>query len=600
MIEYASVQGRHNVTQVNEAERLSALRQLNLLDTPPSESFDRITRMARQLFNLPIAAVSLTDCDRLWFKSRVGVEHWSIPRDKAPCAQVADSASPLVIPDMLSDPVYRSSMLAASGVRFYAGAPLITKQGYCLGSMCVLGTDARESSAGEVVVFTDLAAMVMAQIELQHAFGRIDPVSALPNRTQFLEDLEDLARDSLPGEQRYVVLVDIASPEQVSEAVRVMGPGHVDRLLVEASFKITASLGQNRKAYHVAATQVAFLAPEDSDEQSYLAELENEVERLQSSVNSRFATTVAIGIAPFKLGEVAPVDVFRMAHSACQDSRKLEAKVGLYSDGIDQTHRRRYTVVHDFGDALDASDQLRLVFQPRVDIASGACCGAEALLRWLHPALGEIAPAEFIPMIERTALARPTTAWVLEAAVRQSAKWSAAGLDLKISVNVSAANLEEVDFVDRLQDVLARHGVPFSRLELEVTESAMMSNAGSALALLNRISALGIDLAIDDFGTGYSSLAYLQQLPAQVIKADQSFMRGLVNNERKRALVKTMIALSHNFDYRVVAEGVEDEDVLSLLLAAGCDEAQGYLFAKPMPPEDLVLWLSHRTMNIIR
>ncbi len=578
-----------------EAERLGALRQLNLLDTPRSESFDRITRMASQLFNLPIAAVSLTDSDRQWFKSRVGVEHWSIPRDKAPCAQVADSASPLVIPDMLSDPVYRSSVLAASGVRFYAGAPLITKQGYCLGSMCVLGNDAREISEGEVAVLADLAAMVMAQIELQHAFGRIDPVSALPNRTQFLEDLEDLARDCLAGEQHYVVLVDIASPEQVSEAVRVVGPGHVDRLLLEASFKITAGLGQNRRAYHVAATQVAFLAPEGIDEQSYLAELGNEVESLQSSVNSRFATTVAIGIAPFKPGEVAPVDVLRMAHSACQDSRKLEAKVGLYSDGIDQRHRRRYSIIHDFGDALETSDQLRLVFQPRMDMASGTCCGAEALLRWLHPALGQISPAEFIPMIEQTTLARPTTAWVLETAMRQSAKWRAAGLDLKISVNVSAANLEEIDFVDRLQDVLARHGVPFSCLELEVTESAMMSNAGSALALLKRISALGIDLAIDDFGTGYSSLAYLQQLPAQVIKIDQSFMRGLVDDERKQTLVKTMVALSHDFNYRVVAEGVEDEEVLSLLRTAGCDEVQGYLVARPMPPEDLVLWLSHRS-----
>ena len=585
--------------RVNEAERLNALRQINLLDTPPSESFDRITRMASQLFNLPIAAVSLTDCDRQWFKSRVGVEHWSIPREKAPCAQVAEYASPLVIPDLLADPVYHSSLLAECGVRFYAGAPLLTKQGFCLGAMCVLGTEARESSPAELAVLGDLAAMVMAQIELQHAFGRIDPVSALPNRIQFLENLEDLAHDCRRDEQRYLVLVDIASPEQVSEAARVMGPGHVDRLLAEASYKITASLGQSRAAYHVASTQVAFLAPEDVDEQSYLTTLENGITGFESSSSSRFVTTVAIGVAPFKLSEVAPIDVLRMAHSASQDARQSESKVGLYSPGIDRRHRRRYTIIHDFGDALEASDQLRLVFQPRMDIALGACCGAEALLRWRHPELGDIPPGEFIPMIERTTLARPTTAWVLEAAVRQAATWSTAGLDLKMSVNVSAANLEEADFADRLQDLLALYECPASRLELEVTESAMMGDTGKAFNMLERISSLGVDLAIDDFGTGYSSLAYLQQLPAQVIKIDRSFMHGIAEDERKQALVKTMIALSHNFGYRVVAEGVEDVGVLSLLLAAGCNEAQGYLFAKPMPAEDLVLWLSGRRVGVL-
>ena len=210
--------------QANEAERLQALRQLHLLDTAPSESFDRLTRMASSVFDLPIAAVSLTDSDRQWFKSRVGVEHWSIPRHKAPCAEVADSAGTVIINDLHGDPFYRDSPLARSGVRFYAGAPLITRQGFCLGSMCVLGNEARGTSAQEMGMLGDLAAMVMAQIELQHAFGRIDPVSGLPNRTQFFEDMEDLARTDARGSSRYLVLVDIANPEQVSEAATCVAP----------------------------------------------------------------------------------------------------------------------------------------------------------------------------------------------------------------------------------------------------------------------------------------------------------------------------------------------------------------------------------------
>lgn len=173
----------------DEDARLGALRQLNLLDTGPSESFDRITRMASQIFGLPISAVSLTDRDRQWFKSRVGVEHRSIPRDKAPCAQVAESARPVLIPDLLADEVYANSVLADQGVRFYAGAPLVTREGFGLGALCVLGTEPRTASDAEMAALGDLAEMVMSQIELQHAFGRIDPLSGLPNRTQFLDDL---------------------------------------------------------------------------------------------------------------------------------------------------------------------------------------------------------------------------------------------------------------------------------------------------------------------------------------------------------------------------------------------------------------------------
>ncbi|RYE95593.1 MAG: GAF domain-containing protein, partial [Oxalobacteraceae bacterium] len=174
---------------------MDALHQLKLLDTPASESFDRITRMASQIFGLPIAAVSLTDHDRQWFKSRVGVDHCSIPRAGAPCAEVAETTQLLVIEDFLEDSDYAESPLGRAGNRFYAGAPLVTNDGYGLGALCVLGTEPRRASSAELAALTDLAAMVMAQIELQHAFGRIDPVSGMPTRNQFREDLIDLARD---------------------------------------------------------------------------------------------------------------------------------------------------------------------------------------------------------------------------------------------------------------------------------------------------------------------------------------------------------------------------------------------------------------------
>lgn len=573
-----------------EEARLNALHQLDLLDTPVSEAFDRITRMAAQLFNLPISAVSLTDNDRQWFKSRVGVEHCSIPRDKAPCAQVADSAGCVVLPDLLADRYYHDSPLARSGIRFYAGAPLTTREGFCLGAMCVLGTEPRQASTAEMSALADLAAMVMSQIELQHAFGRVDPSSGLSNRNQFIEDLADLSRDQPQGGRRLLVLVDLASAEQLNSAVRVMGPAYLDDLVHEAVKVIRAGIGPDSKIYHVAATQFVFLAPPGSEPAAYAGVLGAELEALEGRVSPIFMNGLACGIAPFDLEVPGPRDALRTAHSAAQDARVAGIRIGVYSSIHDATHQRRFRLLKDFPDALLRTDQLSLVYQPRIDLASGQCVGAEALLRWAHPELGRVSPGEFIPLVEQTSMGRAMTAWVLETALEQLAAWRGRGLDLQISVNVSAGNLGERDFAEQVQGALQRHEVPSRCLELEVTESAVMQNAAQGAAMLQAIVHAGIRVAIDDFGTGYSSLSYLQRLPAHVVKVDQSFMHDLVADHRKRALVLSIVTLSHDLGYRVVVEGVEDEEVLNLVKAAGCDEVQGYLFGRPMTPGDFVAW----------
>ncbi|CAH2603167.1 EAL domain-containing protein [Rhodovastum atsumiense] len=574
-----------------EEARLDALRQLDLLDTPPSEAFDRITRMAARLFDLPIAAVSLTDLDRQWFKSRVGVSHTQIPRDRAPCAQVAESSGVLVIPDLLDDPWYRDSYLAGTGVRFYAAAPLITREGHCLGAMCVLGIEPRQASGAEMAALGDLAAMVMAQIELQHAFGRVDPLSGLPNRNQFIEDLEDLARDRPADEPRMVVLVDLAGPERLSATLRVMGSAHVDEAILRAARVLRAAMGAEKRIYHVGPTQFLFLAPPGADATRIAAGLDATLVVLGGDVGPGLMTDAVAGIAPFHLGKVIPRDVLRIAHGAAEDARLTGQRTGLYSQEQDKAHRRRFRLLQDFAQAVTRPGQLRLVYQPRIDLASGRCLGAEALLRWRHPELGEVSPGEFMPLVERTAMVHPATGWVLAAAMRQLRTWRDGGITLQISVNISTVNLVEGEFAATVLDGLVRHRLPAECLELEVTESAVMQDAGRALAALQALADGGIRLAIDDFGTGYSSLAYLQRLPASVVKIDQSFMRDLMGDARRRALVAAMISLGHDLGYHVVAEGVESVGVRDYLASVGCDEAQGYLFGRPMEVDDFVTWV---------
>jgi len=575
---------------INEARRMQALRKLNLLDTPPSEAFDRITRMAARLFNLPIAAVSLTDTDRQWFKSRVGVEHTSIPRMKAPCGEVADSRDPLVIADLLADAGYSNSPLAAGGVRYYAGAPLMTQDGHCLGALCVLGTAPRDTTAEELASLQDLAGMVMAQIEMMHAIGRVDPISGLPNRTQFIEDFQDMQNERPGGEWRLAILINLATPDQLAHAARAMDSVYLDELVNDAAAWIRDEIGNGRKVYHVATTQFVLLAAPGVTLDLCVRLIEAKIANAIATIKTSFVATPAVGVAPFEVGAADCLSVLRRAQSAVQDAIERATHVAVYSAHEDRLYRRRFTLLGDFATALESTDQLRLVFQPRIDIASGLCVGAEALLRWNHPTLGPIGPAEFIPFIERSRLAQATTAWVLAAALDQQQAWRQAGLALQLSLNVSAINLLEPDLASRVAEALDRRGLPRDCLELEITESAIMEQPARANATLEAIAASGVHLAIDDFGTGYSSLAYLQRMPADVVKIDQSFIRELETDQRQQGLVQAMISLSQDLGHRVVAEGVENEAVLAFLRGAGCDEAQGYLFARPLEVDVFTGW----------
>jgi len=579
-----------------ELRRMHALTELDLLDTPPSEAFDRITRMAARLFDLPIAAVSLTDSHRQWFKSRVGVTRMQIPRLPAPCALVTDSASTLVVEDLLLHADLRDSVLASDGVRFYAGAPLMTREGYCLGAMCVLGTEPRVVADDEIAMLKDMAAMVMAQIELQHALGRLDAHSGLPNRVQFQEDFDDLCQDSPQGTRRLALMLNLASPEQLDAAVRVLGPAYLDEIQEEAASWIRAQAEPTARIYHVGPTQFAWIGAVDGDETALVASLRRALLRHASSGSGRFVTTATFGLAPFITGQDACLDVLRWCHSAAREAIELPGRVGVFDPRQDLLYQRRFTLIGEFGAALERDDQLSLVFQPRIDLASGRCIGAEALLRWHHPLLGTVSPGEFMPVIEQTSMVRPATLWVLNTALAQLAIWQKMGIDMTVSVNVSPANLLEPDFAEQLIATVHRHGVPPARLELEMTESAVLDNQKQATAVLTTIAACGIGLAIDDFGTGYSSLSYLQNLPADVVKIDQSFIRKMLSDNRTDVLVDTMIRMSHALGYRVVAEGVETENELARLIALGCDEVQGYLLARPMHPDAICSWFdAHRT-----
>ncbi len=574
-----------------EAERLRALRDLDLLDTAPSESFDRITRMASKLFNAPISAISLTDENRQWFKSRVGCGP-EIPRYKAPCAEVTRIGDVLVVPDLTKDCRFDGGYLADNGVRFYAGAPLVTCDGYTLGSMCVLDTEPRVDSPEYENALRDLAAMVMAQIELQHSIGRIDPASGLPNRNQFVEDIEDMSLD-YPHAERIAVLFDLVDPVRLAQAMRVLGPDCLDELIRNSVTAINERLTTTR-LYQVGASQLMAIIEWHAEKGSRDL-LIGQLERLlrSSADEGRGSMSgITIGLVTFKLGDAHPADLLRWTVSAAQDARQSDNPVGLYCATADAAHRRRYELIAGLHDAVKDSGQFRLEYQPTVSLASGLCDGAEALLRWDHPVLGPIPPAEFIPIAEQTDLAKPLTAWVIDAALAQTAAWRRDGIELRISVNVSAVNLEEETFVSAILMALNRHGVPPSALKVEFTESALITHPTRVLENLHKIRDAGIKCAIDDFGTGYSSFSYLQDIPADTIKIDRSFIQRIERGPRDRKLVANIIKMARELDFRVVAEGVETQEVYDMLAATACNAVQGYFISRPLPADAFRTWLA--------
>jgi EAL domain-containing protein (putative c-di-GMP-specific phosphodiesterase class I) len=240
-------------------------------------------------------------------------------------------------------------------------------------------------------------------------------------------------------------------------------------------------------------------------------------------------------------------------------------------------------------------NQLLLYYQPQIDIKSGVLVGLEALVRWQHPIYGLIYPGSFISLAENNGLIGELTTKVIELAFEQAAYWKSQKLYLQISVNISAENITSFSLPDQLSEMFMKYDLDPSMITLEVTESALMGQLVTSLDILTRLRMKDIKLSIDDFGTGYSSLSQLYRIPFTELKVDQSFVSNFIQDDEARGIVKTCIILGHELKMKVVAEGVEDKDTLLLLKEMGCDLAQGYHIAKPMPAEEVISWNTNRS-----
>jgi diguanylate cyclase (GGDEF)-like protein len=307
------------------------------------------------------------------------------------------------------------------------------------------------------------------------------------------------------------------------------------------------------------------------------------------------AANLGLALADENLADAdaSPDGLMRCAELALEQARRHKRPFVVYEAALKPVSRDQLSLLGELRHALE-HDEFRLHYQPKMEMISGRVAGVEVLLRWQHPTRGLLSPVDFIPFAEQTGFIRRMTRWTLDNAIAQGAAWQRAGKALSVAVNISAADIADVRLDARVAALLNRHQLPPALLTLEITESGFIEDPARALQLLDDVARLGVLLSIDDFGTGYSSLSHLARMPVHEVKIDRSFIQGLESDVEFGTIVRSAIDMGHGLGLKVVAEGIESESAATLLREFGCDVAQGYLYARPMPCDALEKWLEGR------
>lgn len=413
-----------------------------------------------------------------------------------------------------------------------------------------------------------------------------DPLTGLPNRALAMERL-----GSAISARRGVVLIylGIENYRVINES---FGPEGGERIMRESARVMLDALRERDTAARITGNEFLLLLESTQvDVGVALADrLYALLKRPLSIDGHEVLLEVCMGIAIYPLNGRSAEELISRAAIACRDAAALPGYLQVYQQDRDLAHQRQIQLIRDLRSA--ASDgQLQLHYQPKMDIRSGHVRQAEALLRWQHPELGMVSPAEFIPLAERTGSMFLLTGWVIEEGIRQLSEWNRKGLHMQLSLNISAEDLHGENLLMTVERLLKRYQLSAEQLIFEITESTAMRDPEHSLSVLEKLRDGGISLSVDDFGTGYSSLAHLKRLPVQELKIDQSFIRNLDETSEDAVIVRSTIEMSHNLGLKVVAEGVEYQHTLELLESWHCDTAQGYLISRPMDAVAFEAWV---------
>ena len=428
--------------------------------------------------------------------------------------------------------------------------------------------------------------------ELQRV-ARTDELTGLANRERFrvrLAERIDRAREA--DESFAVMLLDLDRFKEINDT---LGHHYGDQLLRELGPRLVDCVGPDGLVARMGGDEFAILPAEQTDDPEVLEEIAQALTATvqQPTVIEEMTLQVgaSVGIARYPVDGDDSHALLRRADVAMYTAKDGNHGVKLYAAESDHNSVHRLSVISDFQRALER-DELVVHYQPIVDVRGAEVRGAESLVRWQHPEHGLLPPGAFIAAVEQTGLIGPLTRHVLERSIAQCATWRTDGNDLSVAVNLSVRNLLDPGLPGQISALLDIYGLPAAALQLEITESMIMSDPERALAIVGRLSELGVRLSVDDFGTGYSSLANLKRLPIDELKIDRSFVSPMMEDESDLIIVRSTINLGHDLGLTVIAEGVEDELTLKRLATLGCDLAQGYHLSRPLAPDAFAAWVS--------
>ncbi|MBH0156696.1 EAL domain-containing protein [Fictibacillus sp. 5RED26] len=421
-----------------------------------------------------------------------------------------------------------------------------------------------------------------------------DPLTGLPNRLLLNDRLSQALELADENKQTIgIMFIDLDRFKYINDTL-----GHAvgDQLLIEIAKRIQACVGKNDTVCRQGGDEFIVLIPNTTaDEVSKIAQ--QIVDLFSSSVmvnEQELFVTPSIGIAMYP-GDGRDIETLIKNADTAMYRVKEQGKNNFqfYTPEMNEAVTKKMKLEIGLRKALER-DEFKIVYQPQIDVETGGIIGVEALLRWHHPEWGTISPAEFIPIAEETGLILQIGEWVLHGACRQNKAWQDEGYaPLRMAVNISSRQFQQSDLVERVSRILNETELAPQYLELELTES-IIQDSKYAVAKMQQLKEMGIHLSIDDFGTGYSSLSYLKTFPIHTLKIDQSFTRNIYADPKDASLVETIIAMAHNLDLKVIAEGVETEEQLQFLQQKQCNEAQGYYFSRPISAEELGVILQER------
>jgi diguanylate cyclase (GGDEF)-like protein len=428
-----------------------------------------------------------------------------------------------------------------------------------------------------------------------HKLAYYDNLTGLPNRTFFLEKLDDSIRHRVAEEERRLAVfaIDLDHFKDINDT---MGHEFGDKLLEAIGKRLVKALPAESLISRASAdefTAMVILKDDHADTAGLIERIFSAMAEPVSIMHERFQVRVSVGVAHCPDDGMEARQILKNAdialNRAKEDGRDT---VRYYSEDFDLAVQQRFQMLRGLRTALE-ENQLRLHFHPQFDLQTGTLIGAEALLRWWCPDSSKeggrfIAPADFIPVAEQSGLIVPIGEWVLKTACKINKQWQDKGLPpFRMAVNISGVQFHRADIVALTAAALKESGLDPKWLELEITESVFMENMQVAIDILNQLHQLGVELAIDDFGTGYSSLSYLRQFPIDRLKIDQSFIRNALVNNDDRMIAKTIITLGHSLNLKVIAEGVETQEHEDFLRNEGCDEVQGFRYSLPLPQDQM-------------